>query len=104
MVSTAEQPSLKACIINDDSFVSVYTLKKNRMEIEEKCSKVLSPYEKNILSTSQFVWGFLIVFALSVQRFLKALCTFHYVPEFSGTAEPLAIALDGKLPGSTQSE
>lgn len=63
MVSTAEQPSLKACIINDDSFVSVYTLKKDRMEIEEKCSKVFSPYEKNILSTSQFVWGFLFVFA-----------------------------------------
>lgn len=63
MVSTAEQPSLKACIINDDSFVSVYTLKKDRMEIEEKCSKVFSPYEKNILSTLQFVWGFLFVFA-----------------------------------------
>ncbi len=50
------QPSLKTCIINHDSFVSGHTPNKNRMEIEEKCSKVLSPYEKNILSTSLFVW------------------------------------------------
>jgi len=86
VVSTAEQPSLKASIINDDSFVSVYTLKKNRMEIEEKCSKVRSPNEKNILSTSQFVWGFLIVFALSLQCYLKALCTIQTLtyPSFPG--------------------
>lgn len=93
MVSTEEQPSLKACIINDDSFVSVYTLKKDRMEIEEKCSTVFSP------NLSVFWGDFCLFFAIFPQCFLKALCIFYYVPEFSGTAEPLIIALDGKLLG-----
>lgn len=81
VVSAAGQPSLNACIINHDSFVSVYTLNKNRMEIEEKCSKVLPLYEKNILSTSVcLLWGFLFVLALFFYSFSKStmhisLCT-----------------------------